>query len=216
MTTTRAWRALGVLATTIAASGAFAAQAGAHARVFPSTVVKGEGSAYSLVVPNESEEASITEVSITVPEGFLIGGFEAAPGWKRTAEASGEGHDAITSKVTWTGGDVPTGEAAWFRFTGRPDEEHGADLTEYKFEVSQTYSDGEVADWSGPEDSDSPAPVVALVDSLGGGDGDTTVAVESDEDDGGDGMGTIALIVAILALLLGIGGLVRRGGRSLT
>ena len=33
---------------------------------------------------------------------------------------------------------------------------------DYVFKVSQTYSDGSVVDWAGSEDSDTPAPVVAV------------------------------------------------------
>src|SRR5687767_14417483 len=103
----RARTALGILAATIAAGGLVAAQAGAHARVHPGSVLKGTGNAFSLVVPNESDEATITEVKITVPEGFLIGGFEAAPGWERTTEGEGDGHSAVVKSVTWSGGDTP-------------------------------------------------------------------------------------------------------------
>lgn len=217
----RARNALGILAATIAAGGLFAAQAGAHARVYPNTVAKGSGAAYSLVVPNESEDASITEVKITVPDGFLIGGFQATAGWERSADSEGEGHSAVTKTVTWSGGDVPPGEAAWFHFTGRPDDEQGADLTEYRFAVEQTYSDGTVANWAGPEDSDEPAPVVEIT-SAGGSSGAAAAVTpeqaspDDGEDDESNTTATIALIVGILALLLGLAGFARRGSRPLT
>lgn len=209
--------ALAALATTIAC-GVLASQAAGHARVFPSTVPKGSGNAYSLVVPNESEDADITEVTITAPEGFLIGGFRTAEGWERTTESEGDGHGGVTSSVTWraTDGAVPPGEAAWFDFTGRPDEGHTEPVTEYTFAVEQVYSDGEVATWDGAEDSESPAPVVEIAPPAGGDGTAAATASDDEEDDDGDGMGTIALIVAIVALLLGLAGLGRRGGRSLT
>src|SRR2546421_295030 len=68
--------------------------------------------------------------------------------------------------------------------------------------VRQTYSDGTVVDWSGPESSDTPAPVVKSVSSLGGG-GSSTLAI-------------VAVAIAAVALLLSLGGLLVRGGRPLT
>ncbi len=72
----------------------------------------------------------------------------------------------------------------------------------YTFGVRQTYSDGSVVDWSGPESSDTPAPVVTALSSFGGG-GSSTLAI-------------VAVAVAAVALLLAVGGLLARGGRPLT
>ena len=46
----------------------------------------------------------------------------------------------------------------------------------YTFDVRQTYSDGSVVDWTGPESSDTPAPTVEATSSLGGG-GSSTLAI---------------------------------------
>lgn len=194
---TRARRALGTLAATIVAGGVFAAQAGAHAHVSPSIVQQGQSETYTLVVPTEGD-AQTTAVELTVPQGFQIGSFEAAPGWKREVQATGTGDEAVVSKVTWTGGHVPEPEAAYLRFQGSSDK-----AGDYAFKVRQTYSDGKVEEWTGPESSDSPAPIVQVKESLGGGGGTDTLTV-------------VALILAALALLLGVAGLAQRGGRSLT
>jgi uncharacterized protein YcnI len=205
----RARTALGVLGATIAAGGLLAAQAGAHARVSPSLTQLGTSNVYTLVVPTESETAKTTEVEMTVPEGFSIGSFEAIPGVKREVVAQGTGDEATISKVTWTGLDVPSGEGAFLRFSGRSE-----DAKDFKFLVTQTYSDGKVEEWTGDENSDTPAPVVSIVKSLGGGD---QAAASSDSGgDDSDTLGIIALIVGALALLLGLAGLARRGSRSLT
>jgi hypothetical protein len=133
-----------------------------------------------------------------VPDGVQIGSFEALPGVKREVVATGEGDEAGVSQVTWTGLKVPDGEAAYLRFQGRT-EKSG----DFALKVKQTYADGKVADWSGAESSEEPAPVLKAVDELGG-------------DGGSDTTGTIALVIAILAALLGAAALARRGGRSLT
>jgi hypothetical protein len=65
--------------------------------------------------------------------------------------------------------------------------------------VRQTYSDGEVVDWSGPEDADEPAPTVKLESSFGGGGGSTTLEIVA------LALGAIALVVAIFAVVGGSG-----------
>ena len=64
----------------------------------------------------------------------------------------------------------------------------------YTFKVRQTYSDGSVVDWSGPESSDSPAPLVKAESSIGGGS-TSTLAI-------------VALVVGGLALVIAGVGLV--------
>jgi hypothetical protein len=69
--------------------------------------------------------------------------------------------------------------------------------------VRQTYSDGSVVDWTGPEDSDSPAPVVEAESSIGGG-GSSVLAI-------------VALVVAGVAVVVaGVGLVGGRSGRPLT
>jgi uncharacterized protein YcnI len=172
-----------------------AAQAAAHARVSPPVVLAKEGQVFTLVVPTEKEGATTTRIEMTPPSGFSIDSFVAAPGWKRLALTKGSGENATVTKVTWTGGSVPTGEDAAFSFLAST---QGSG--DYTFAVRQTYSDGSVVDWSGPESSDAPAPVVKAVSSLGGG-GTSTLTV-------------IALVLAGIALVLAVAGLLARGGRD--
>jgi len=177
---------------------AVCSSAWAHAHVSPPIVQSGESQVFTLAVPTEKEDANTTAIELTPPEGFSIDSFLAAPGWKRQVKSTGSGEEAVIEKVTWTGGEVPPGEATGFQFLGRADSDQ-----EYSFNVRQTYSDGSVVDWSGPESSDSPAPLIQAESSLGGG-GLSILAV-------------VALVFALLALLVAIGGLLTRaGGRSLT
>ena len=97
--------------------------------------------------------------------------------------------------MTWTGGSVPTGEDSVFSFLAIADESKT-----YTFGVRQTYSDGSVVDWSGPESSDAPAPTLKAESSLGGGT--STLSI-------------VALAVAAVALVAAVGGLLARGGRAL-
>ena len=173
---------------------AYAATAFAHAHVSPSLVPSGDSQVFTLAVPTEKEGATTTKVELTPPDGFSIDSFIAAPGWKRDVQQTGSGEDAVITKVTWDGGHVPTGEATGFQFLGRADSSKT-----YTFGVRQTYSDGSVVDWNGPESSDSPAPTIEAKSSLGGG-GSSTLAV-------------VALVVGALALVIGAAALVTGSGR---
>jgi len=92
---------------------------------------------------------------------------------------------------------VPAGEAAMFQFIASTDK-----AQTYRFSVRQTYSDGSVVDWSGPESSDTPAPVIEAKSSLGGGGSQTLAVVAL-------ALGAVGLVVAAAGLL------VRSGKRSL-
>jgi uncharacterized protein YcnI len=169
------------------------AAAGAHAEVSPAVSLSDTGQLYSLAVPTEKEGAATTTVELTVPSGFAIDSFVPSPGWHRQLQQTGSGESAVVQKVTWTGGHVPTGEDALFQFLATP----SASKT-YRFTVRQTYSDGSVANWSGPESSDSPAPTIEVRSSLGGGGGgNSTLTIIAFV------VAAAALLVAVLALLAG-------------
>ncbi len=181
----------------LAASLAAAGSAWAHAAISPPVAKAKTLQVFTLSVPTEKEDAATAKIELTVPSGFAIDSFAPSPGWHRSVEASGSGENAVVQRVTWSGGHVPTEEDAIFRFNASTDA-----AKTYTFQVRQTYSDGSVVDWSGPESSDDPAPTVQAVSSFGGG-GTSTLAV-------------VALVVGIVALVVAAVGLVaRRGGRSL-
>ncbi len=182
--------ALVALVALIATANAFA-----HARVSPPVVIAKESQVFTLAVPTEKENAKTTSIELTLPAGFSIDSFVPAAGWKRAVQSTGSGESAVIQKVTWSGGAVPTGEDAAFSFLALVD----ASKT-YTFGVRQTYSDGSVVDWTGPESSDAPAPTLKAVSSLGGGI--PTLSV-------------VALAVAAIALVAAVGGLLARGGRTL-
>jgi uncharacterized protein YcnI len=180
-----------------AATGALALVPAAfgHATVSPPVAKAKVLQQFTLSVPTEEEGATTTSIELTVPSGFAIDSFEPEPGWKRSEQATGSGEEKVIQKVTWTGGKVPTDEDAVFRFNASLDSSKTYTLT-----VRQTYSNGKVVDWTGTESSDTPAPLVDGVSSLGGGT--TTLTI-------------VALIVAAVGVLLGIAGLATRG-RPLT
>lgn len=142
----------------IVASNAFA-----HAEVSPPVALAKELQLFTLAVPTEEANSVTTTIEFTPPSGFAIDSFAPSPGWKRQVQTTGSGEEAVVQKVTWTGGKVPTGEDSVFQFLATP-----TSSKTYTFTVRQTYSNGKVVDWSGPESSDTPAPTVEAKSSLGG------------------------------------------------
>jgi uncharacterized protein YcnI len=175
---------IGVLLAALGGALALAGSAFAHAEVSPAVALVKSGQLFTLAVPTEKKNVTTTKVELTAPDGFDIDSFVAAPGWKRTGE----------NPITWTGGHVPTDEDALFQFVASADS-----AKTYSFGVRQTYSDGSVVDWSGPESSDTPAPRVEVKASLGGGGGST--------------LAIVALVVGVLALVVAVVGLIGGGGR---
>jgi uncharacterized protein YcnI len=172
---------------------AAASSAWAHAEISPPIAKSKTTQLFTLAVPTEKEGLTTTKVELTPPSGFGIDSFVPSVGWKREVKSTGSGENTQIQQVTWTGGAVPTEEDAVFQFLGNADSSKT-----YTFKVRQTYSDGSVVDWSGPESSDTPAPVVEAKSSLGDG-GSSTLAI-------------VALVVGAAGVALGGLALATRGG----
>jgi uncharacterized protein YcnI len=191
----RARTRFAVLLTATAGGLVLVGSAFAHAHVSPSVVVAKDGQVFTLAVPTEEENAATTKIELTPPAGFSIDSFAPVPGWKREVQSTGSGEETTIQKVTWSGGNVPHEEASMFQFLASTDA-----AKTYSFKVRQTYSDGTVVDWSGPESSDTPAPTIQSKSSLGGGGGNNTLAI-------------VALALGALALAAAVAGLVSGSGR---
>ena len=161
------------------------ALASAHARVSPAVSVVNKLQLYSLAVPTEKSGLTTTKLVMTVPAGLGIDSYVApsAP-WHVQLAQTGSGDNAVITKVTLTGGRTPTGEDTLFQFLAQP-----SSAKTYTFQVEQTYSDGSIVNWSGPESSAAPAPTIQVASSLGGG--------------GISAPTIIAIVIAVLALLVG-------------
>jgi uncharacterized protein YcnI len=192
-------RARALAGTAVAVVGlTVVSSAWAHAEISPPVAKSKTLQLFTLAVPTEKEGATTTKIEMTPPSGFGIDSFAPAAGWKRQLQQTGSGDSAVIQKVTWSGGSVPTGEDSVFQFLASPDSSKT-----YTFTVRQTYSDGSVVDWSGPESSDTPAPRIDAMSSLGGS-GSSTLTI-------------VALVVAGIAVLLaGVALATRGGGRPVT
>jgi uncharacterized protein YcnI len=184
----------GVFSAAVGGALIVAASASAHAELSPAVALAKAGQVFTLAVPTEKENAATTKVELTPPAGFAIDSFVPSPGWTRNVKSTGSGEETQIQQVTWSGGHVPSEEDAVFQFIASADS-----AKTYSFKVRQTYSDGSVVDWSGPESSDTPAPEVEVKSSLGVG-GSNTLAI-------------IALVVGVVALVVAFIGLFAGGGR---
>jgi uncharacterized protein YcnI len=157
----------------------------AHARVSPAVSLAGKLQLFSLAVPTEKSGLTTTKLVMTVPSGFGIDSFvpPAAP-WHVHIAQTGSGDSAVVTKVTLTGGHTPTGQDTLFQFLAQP-----SSAQTYTFNVEQTYSDGSIVNWAGPETSAAPAPTIQAVSSVGGG--------------GTSALTIVALIIGVLGLLAG-------------
>jgi uncharacterized protein YcnI len=175
--------------------------ASAHVRVLPEEVPADTFEVFTVRVPTE-KDVPTTEVRVEVPEGFEVSRVEPVPGWDYDLEEAA----GLVSAITWSGGEIGETEFQQFDVQGRTPQEPG----DYPWRAFQTYEDGSVAEWVGPEDSEEPASVVRVVE----GDPTDSAAQEAEAPSstgaitpvaayGGLGLGAVALIVALVALLRG-------------
>jgi uncharacterized protein YcnI len=190
----------------------------AHVEVGPEEAPAGEFQRFVVSAPTEREDVPTTEVRVEVPEGFLVGGVQPVPGWEAEFEEEG----GVVRAITWSGGEIRPREFQEFIFSARTPQEAG----QYAWRAHQTYGDGEVVGWTGAEDAEHPASLVQIVEDGAGPGGaeaeksgtesatGTKPATESAAQSspsgftpiaayGGLGLGAVALVVALLALLMG-------------
>ena len=203
--------------------------AAAHVTINPGEWEAGGFARFVIRVPTE-RDVPTTEVTIQFPESVTSARFMPAPGWERTIEMEqldepiqqGDGEEPITERiasVTWSGGTITPDEFMEFGVSFRVPETPGEQLV---FPAIQTYQGGEVVEWIGAEDSDTPAPLVTITEPAAEEgeepaaeepaaeetetpDGEAVSAAAADDDD--SGRVNLALGLAIAGLLAGLGAL---------
>ncbi|MEU1425757.1 YcnI family protein [Nocardia sp. NPDC005746] len=169
-------------------------------------------------VPTESDTASTTKVSVTLPN-LKSARTEPIAGWTSKVEKNAQGQ-AVS--VTWTADPgnpgVAPGQFQRFAVSLGPLPEQA----KVSFNASQTYSDGKVVDWNQPANADGsepehPAPTLTLAKSTGHDD-DAPAAADADKgdkvtDDTARWLGGVGLALGALGAALGLGSVIR-GRRS--
>ena len=197
--------ALSVLLTLVATGVAWA-----HVTVVPEEVPADSFQVLTVRVPSE-KDVPTTEVRVEVPEGFTISRVKPVPGW----EYEFEEEVGVVRAITWSGGEIGATEFQEFDIQGRTPEEPG----EFAWRAFQTYEDGEVVEWVGPEDSEEPASVVTVAEGAAEGGRHSAATQGSNPEEassvgaitpvaayGSLGVGALVLVVALVTLL-------RRGKR---
>lgn len=208
------------LALAAAALLATPAAAEAHVTVQPKTAPAGGFVRLDVRVPNESDDADTTKVQVRMPPGFAEASWEPTPGWtvavKKTKPAQpiktddGEVTEEV-SEITWTGhgrqGRIPPGAFQDFGLSVQVPGKAGDTLT---FKALQTYSNGEIVRWIGPEGSDHPAPTVSVVSDPGTNASAAAPGAppagsggSASSSSGGDTLSIVALVVGALGLAAG-------------
>ncbi|MFD2090638.1 YcnI family copper-binding membrane protein [Blastococcus deserti] len=217
------------LLTTLAASIVVAGSASAHVTVSSQDAAPGGYGKITFRVPNESDTARTVGLRIQIPEEAALASLrtQPVPGWTATLTTSGleepvENHGQdITSYVSVVefraedGAGIAPGEFQEFALSGGP----FPDADRLTFPAVQRYSDGSESAWieptvEGQEEPENPAPVLTLAAAAdaGAAASATTAAAEDDEHSHAaaveESPGALALFLAILALLVGISGVV--------
>lgn len=207
---------------------ALAPTAGAHVTPVEPTGPAGGYSTVELQVPHGCDGAATEQVAVQLRDDLTSVKAQAVPGWKvsyerapldEPIEVHGNPVTEYISVVTWTATDTPLPDDQFQRFgisMKLPDAE-GETLM---FPTVQTCVDGSTASWiEADPDGDEPAPMVELVasggDGHGGGDDSTDDVGEvvdaelaaSTSDDSGSASNTVALVLAVTAVLLAGGAL---------
>ncbi|HEX7279061.1 MAG TPA: YcnI family protein [Solirubrobacterales bacterium] len=210
----------------LALFGAFAlmapASAGAHVTLQPSEAAAGDFTVLDVRVPNERDDSATTKVDVQFPPGFIFASYQPVPGWSvnvkmeklaKPITSHGEEITEQVAQMTWTadstGSAIQPGQFLDFPISVQIPGKAGDTLT---FKALQTYDDGEVVRWIGAPDADEPAPQVTVTEGdeeHAAAAADHDEAESDDSDDGGDGLAIAALILGILALLLGGAALAR-------
>ncbi|HEY5854176.1 MAG TPA: YcnI family protein [Aldersonia sp.] len=210
------------LLTTTAAGATMLLAAGvasAHVTVSAPDAEQGGYSVLTFRVPTESETASTTKLTVVLPE-LNSARTEPMPGWQATVEKNA---DVKATSVTWTADPgspgVPPGQFEQFLLSAGP----LPDQESVSFAATQTYSDGEVVEWSQPMGDDGsepehPAPTLTLAAAGESSDGhshgveDTDASSEeaSSTDTTARWLGGIGLVLGALGAVLGLGAYLRR------
>jgi uncharacterized protein YcnI len=195
----------------LALSGAtlvVAAPAAAHIQVLPERVAPADPVLFSVLVPGESSSGT-SKVDLKVPAGVYPFSYEEIPGWKRKLIKKPNG---LIDRIVWTGRAAPDGLVRFTFLAGTP-EKSG----EIKWGAIQTYADGQEALWIGSPESDNPAPVTVVSESVqrqnaggegGGADEETIVASNPDRSDSGGDTDLPLTIAALLGFFFGLSSLV--------
>jgi periplasmic copper chaperone A len=208
--------------TALAASVAVAGVASAHVTVSSADAAPGGFGKLTFRVPNESDTASTVSLRIQIPQEAALASLRAqpVPGWTVTLTQSdleepinnhGQEISTYVSVVEFRaedGGGIRPGEFQEFALSGGP----FPDVDEVSYPTVQTYSDGSESAWIEPtvdgQEPEHPAPVLSLGAAADEAPATSTATASAVEETHDASPGSLALFISVLALLVGLAGVV--------
>ncbi|MCW3040479.1 MAG: nuclear export factor [Solirubrobacterales bacterium] len=200
------------------------ATADAHVTLQPKTAPAGGYVVENVRVPNETDNATTTRVTVRLPPGFASVLYQADPGWKVNVTQQklttpiktddGEVTDEVR-QITWIAtssqAGIKPGQFKDFPLSLQIPDKAGSTLT---FKALQTYSDGNVVRWIGAGSSDTPAPTVDITKATTApaatARAATTPSVQVIDKQQSKTLSIAALIIGALGLLAGTAALATR------
>jgi uncharacterized protein YcnI len=195
----------------------FPAAAAAHVTIQPGEWEAGAFATMAVRVPNESDAAATTSISMQFPEEVLTARFQPHPLCEREVEMAplDQPVEELTERVasvTWTcEPGIRTDEFDEFGLSFQIPED-ASEGDELLFPTVQIYDDGEERAWIDPDpEAESPAPRVTVI-AAEEEESEEPAATTDDQaavpavntDDGDDGMATVAIVLAIIGLAAGL------------
>jgi uncharacterized protein YcnI len=203
----------------LAAAVAFPAAAAAHVTIQPGEWEPGAFATMVVRVPNESDAAATTSISMQFPEEVLTARFQPHPTCQREVqmEPLDQPVEDITERiatVTWTcEPGIAVGEFDEFGISFQVPED-AAEGDEILFPTVQVYSDGEERGWVDPDpEAESPAPRITVIAAEEEAAEEPAATTTTDEqaavpavntDGGDDNTATVAIVLAVIGLVAGL------------
>jgi len=182
-----------------------ATAAEAHVVVYPKETTTGAYEKYTVRVPVE-KDVNTTKVRVEFPEGVKVSTVQPIPGWSYEFEKDKDGRNTA---LVWTatGDGIKAHEFTEFYFVGANPKEAGS----LAWKAYQTYADGEVVEWTGEQDSKTPASITTIkagVGEVGHEAGEAAAPAQAPAASGGSN--TVPMVLSGLALLISLVGLFRK------
>ncbi|MBI2888203.1 MAG: YcnI family protein [Chloroflexi bacterium] len=128
--------------------------ASAHVTVWPRESTVGAFERYTVRVPTERAVPTV-KVEVEMPPGVTFSKLAPKPGWSYEIRKDAAGR---VTAIAWSGGALGPDEFDEFLFQARNPREAGR----IAWRALQTYADGSVVEWTGPEGSERPASVTEV------------------------------------------------------
>mgnify|MGYP001090509643 FL=1 len=169
--------------------------ASAHVTVDPNQVPADSWQKFVIKVPNEKDIAT-TKVEVRVPDGAEVMSIEPVNGWTFNAQKDQNGK---MTALIWTAEDkgLLAGQFIEFPIMAKV----AKDAKSLQWKAYQTYSDGSVVKWIGPEDSEHPASVTKIVTAT---DQQTASATSDQTSQWPLYLSIIAVVLSVIALFISL------------